>query len=72
MFKFFKFLFKSVTTTTVEMEGSFGKGRLDEVLQQLLWEKNVVNSAGSPMEILRLKVLIIVEKRENCILGPGL
>ncbi|KAK7100913.1 zinc-regulated GTPase metalloprotein activator 1-like [Littorina saxatilis] len=52
---------KSVTTTTVEVKGSVNKACLDDFLQQLLWEKNVNNSEGNPMEVLRLKGVVALD-----------
>nr|XP_006826051.1 PREDICTED: COBW domain-containing protein 1-like [Saccoglossus kowalevskii] len=46
---------QSITTVTIDMPGDVDSQKLEELLQNLLWEKNVVNSKGEPMQILRLK-----------------
>ncbi|XP_070562541.1 zinc-regulated GTPase metalloprotein activator 1-like isoform X2 [Ptychodera flava] len=46
---------QSVTTVTYEMKGDIDVKKLDEFLQNLLWEKSVLNSEGKPMEVYRLK-----------------
>lgn len=56
---------KSVRTTTVQLLGRMDRDKLDDILQQLLWEKSILNSAGSPMEILRLKGVVAVDDNER-------
>ncbi|XP_038056727.1 COBW domain-containing protein 2-like [Patiria miniata] len=46
----------SVTTITFRLEGSMVSKDLDTFMQDLLWEKNIVDEENRPMEILRMKV----------------
>ncbi|XP_033108620.1 COBW domain-containing protein 1-like isoform X2 [Anneissia japonica] len=48
---------QSVTTVTFTTEGSVTSGDLDTYIQNLIWEKDVKNSSGEVMEILRLKFI---------------
>ncbi|XP_077981655.1 zinc-regulated GTPase metalloprotein activator 1-like [Glandiceps talaboti] len=52
---------RSVTTVTFDIKGDIETSKLDVFLQNLLWEKNIVNSEGRKMEILRLKALLTVK-----------
>ena len=56
MYTLFSFFLQSVSTLTLEVEGHIDKDKLDRFLQTLLWEKNICNSQGDTIEILRLKV----------------
>jgi hypothetical protein len=40
----------------MEFSGDVDKYRLDKALQDLLWDKDLVNSKGDKQEIYRLKV----------------
>lgn len=40
----------------MEFPGNVDKQRIDKVLQDLLWDKELVNSRGDKQEIYRLKV----------------
>lgn len=51
---------QDVTTFTMEFSGNMDKQRIDKVLQDLLWDKELVNSRGDKQEIYRLKGLISV------------
>ena len=44
----------------MEFTGNINKPTLDKVLQDLLWEKALVNSRGDKQEIYRLKVRFTV------------
>jgi hypothetical protein len=39
------------------LEGSLDKSKLDRFLQELLWGKNIANTNGEFIDVLRLKVL---------------
>ena len=56
----FEFISQNVTTFTMEFTGNIDKPTLDKVLQDLLWEKALVNSRGDKQEIYRLKVRFTV------------
>ncbi|XP_076462328.1 zinc-regulated GTPase metalloprotein activator 1-like [Babylonia areolata] len=62
---------KSVTTTTLEMEGSVDRDQLDGFIQRLLWEKNVNSAEGKPLEILRLKGVIAVSGEDRRMVVQG-
>ncbi|KAK3743902.1 hypothetical protein QZH41_008764 [Actinostola sp. cb2023] len=47
---------QAVTTVTLELLGDVTTAALDTWLQELLWEKNLTNSKGKTMEILRFKI----------------
>ncbi|XP_033636780.1 COBW domain-containing protein 1-like [Asterias rubens] len=48
---------RTVTTVSFRLEGSMDAKELDTFMQDLLWEKNILNSESQPMEILRMKVI---------------
>lgn len=52
------FIFQSVGTLTYEHTGNINKHDLDLALQTLLWEKNIKNSKGDTVDVLRLKVSV--------------
>ncbi|XP_022101747.1 COBW domain-containing protein 1-like [Acanthaster planci] len=45
----------SVTTVTLPLKGSIASKELDTFMQDLLWEKSIVDEQNRPMEILRMK-----------------
>ncbi|XP_048761671.2 zinc-regulated GTPase metalloprotein activator 1-like isoform X2 [Ostrea edulis] len=51
---------QNVTTFTMEFAGDVDKHRLDKALQDLLWDKELVNSKGDKQEIYRLKGVISI------------
>lgn len=53
-----KFGSQSVRSITIEVNEPFTPQIVETFLQQLLWEKDVLNSQGQLMEIFRLKVQI--------------
>ena len=71
MYTMFSIFSQSVSTLTLEADGHIDKDKLDRFLQTLLWEKNICNSQGETIEILRLKVgntcymYIVMEKNEQ-------
>ncbi|KAJ8306519.1 hypothetical protein KUTeg_017064 [Tegillarca granosa] len=56
---------KSVGTLTYEHTGNINKHDLDLALQTLLWEKNVKNSKGDTVDVLRLKGLISTDDSDK-------
>ncbi|KAK7476074.1 hypothetical protein BaRGS_00015896 [Batillaria attramentaria] len=56
---------KSVTTTTVDLDGDMDRSRLDDFLQRLLWDKNLTDPNNSVMEVLRLKGVVAVMGEER-------
>uniref|UniRef100_A0A0B7AZP7 CobW C-terminal domain-containing protein n=1 Tax=Arion vulgaris TaxID=1028688 RepID=A0A0B7AZP7_9EUPU len=56
---------KSVSTLTVEVSGSIDKMNLDSFLQSLLWEKNVKDSQGRTIEVIRLKGLVSIDDSDR-------
>ena len=51
---------QSVTTVTMEHEGTMNKRNLDDFMQRLLWDKSVANEKGNAMEIYRLKGQLVM------------
>ncbi|XP_062617630.1 zinc-regulated GTPase metalloprotein activator 1-like isoform X2 [Saccostrea cucullata] len=51
---------QNVTTFTLEFTGDVDKQKLDKVLQDILWDRDLINSKGERQEIYRLKGLISV------------
>ncbi|KAL8597838.1 hypothetical protein ACOMHN_061371 [Nucella lapillus] len=62
---------KTVTTTTVEVEGSVDREQLDNFIQSLLWEKNIHTSQGKPIEVLRLKGVIAMADEDKRMVVQG-
>ncbi|KAJ8306188.1 hypothetical protein KUTeg_016733 [Tegillarca granosa] len=56
---------KSVGTLTYEHTGNINKHDLDLAVQTLLWEKNVKNSKGDTVDVLRLKGLISTDDSDK-------
>ncbi|XP_011408293.2 PREDICTED: putative COBW domain-containing protein 7 [Amphimedon queenslandica] len=52
---------KSVNTVTFEVIGSINENKLEEWLQELLWEKSIKNKNGKEMNIMRMKGLLCIE-----------
>ncbi|XP_030628167.1 zinc-regulated GTPase metalloprotein activator 1 [Chanos chanos] len=52
---------KSILTVTFEVPGSISEDRLNDFIQNLLWEKTFKNKAGLAMHVIRLKGILCVQ-----------
>ncbi|XP_053558509.1 zinc-regulated GTPase metalloprotein activator 1 [Bombina bombina] len=62
---------KSIVTATFEVAGSVIEESLNLFIQNLLWEKNVKNNSGEPMDIIRLKGLVAIKDKSNQVIVQG-
>uniref|UniRef100_V9KYP9 COBW domain-containing protein 2-like protein n=1 Tax=Callorhinchus milii TaxID=7868 RepID=V9KYP9_CALMI len=62
---------KSIITVTFECSGSILEEDLNQYLQNLLWEKNINNKSGNPMEIIRLKALVSIKEKTQQVIVQG-
>ncbi|XP_068092061.1 zinc-regulated GTPase metalloprotein activator 1-like isoform X1 [Hyperolius riggenbachi] len=62
---------KSIVTVTFEACGNVAEENLNIFIQNLLWEKNIKNRSGTPMEVIRLKGLLSLEDKENQVIIQG-
>ncbi|XP_044302288.1 COBW domain-containing protein 3 [Varanus komodoensis] len=62
---------KSIVTATFEVQGSATEENLNEFVQNLLWEKNVKNKHGNPMEVIRLKGLVSIKDKPYQVIVQG-
>ncbi|XP_038660621.1 COBW domain containing [Scyliorhinus canicula] len=62
---------KSIITVTFEIPGTILEEDLNIYLQNLLWEKNLKNKSGIPMEIIRLKALVSIQERPQQVIVQG-
>ncbi|KAM6109697.1 zinc-regulated GTPase metalloprotein activator 1A-like isoform 2-T2 [Phoenicopterus ruber ruber] len=49
---------KGIITVTFEVPGNIKEENLNLFVQNLLWEKNVKDKTGHPMDVIRLKVIV--------------
>ncbi|XP_064411321.1 zinc-regulated GTPase metalloprotein activator 1 [Latimeria chalumnae] len=62
---------KSIVTVTFEVPGSIMEENLNLFIQNLLWEKNVKDKTGNPMEIIRLKGLVSIKEKPQQVIIQG-
>nr|DBA28084.1 TPA: hypothetical protein GDO54_008493 [Pyxicephalus adspersus] len=62
---------KSIVTVTFEAIGNVIEENLHLFIQNLLWEKNVKNCNGIPMEVIRLKGLLSINEKSNQVIIQG-
>ncbi|NP_001086922.1 COBW domain containing 1, gene 2 L homeolog [Xenopus laevis] len=62
---------KSIVTVTFEVPGSISEENLNLFIQNLLWEKNVINMTGNAMEVIRLKGLVSVTDKPQQVILQG-
>ncbi|XP_062373009.1 zinc-regulated GTPase metalloprotein activator 1 [Sardina pilchardus] len=62
---------KSILTATIEMPGEVSEDRLNLLIQDLLWEKNLKNKEGSPMHVIRLKGILSIEGKVQRVMLQG-
>ncbi|VDP84346.1 unnamed protein product [Echinostoma caproni] len=48
---------QSISTVTIELPNRICRIAFENVIESLLWEKNVMNADGQPMAIMRLKAI---------------
>ncbi|XP_053148947.1 zinc-regulated GTPase metalloprotein activator 1-like isoform X2 [Hemicordylus capensis] len=62
---------KNIVTSTFEVPGSTTEEDLNIFVQNLLWEKNVKDKRGNPMEVIRLKGLISIKGKPHQVIVQG-
>ncbi|XP_062064362.1 putative COBW domain-containing protein 7 isoform X4 [Lepus europaeus] len=62
---------QSITTVTFEVPGNVKEERLNEFIQNLLWEKNVTNKDRHCMEVIRLKGLVSIKEKPQQVIVQG-
>ncbi|XP_066470479.1 zinc-regulated GTPase metalloprotein activator 1A-like isoform X1 [Tiliqua scincoides] len=62
---------KSIVTSTFEVLGSITEEDLNVFVQNLLWEKNVKDKRGNPMEVIRLKGLVSIKDKPHQVIVQG-
>ncbi|XP_077792049.1 zinc-regulated GTPase metalloprotein activator 1 isoform X3 [Podarcis muralis] len=62
---------KSIVTFTFEVLGSTTEEELNVFVQDLLWEKNVKDKRGNPMEVIRLKGLVSIKNKPHQVIVQG-
>lgn len=62
---------KSILTVTFEVPGDVSEDKLNLFVQDLLWEKSLKNTQGSPMHVIRLKGILAVEGKEKKVMLQG-
>ncbi|XP_042303195.1 COBW domain-containing protein 1-like [Sceloporus undulatus] len=62
---------KSIITSTFEVVGSAAEEDLNVFVQNLLWEKNVKDKRGNPMEVIRLKGLVSIKDKPHQVIVQG-
>ncbi|XP_020661319.3 zinc-regulated GTPase metalloprotein activator 1A [Pogona vitticeps] len=62
---------KSIVTSTFEVLGSAMEEDLNVFVQNLLWEKNIKDKRGNPMEVIRLKGLVSIEDKPHQVIVQG-
>jgi G3E family GTPase len=62
---------EAVHTVTFELEKDVVEEQLDLWLQELLWEKSLCNSAGKPMNIMRMKGVLSVVGETRQVIVQG-
>ncbi|XP_041042562.1 COBW domain containing isoform X2 [Carcharodon carcharias] len=62
---------KSIITVTFEIPGTILEEDLNIYLQNLLWEKNLTNKSGNPMDIIRLKAIVSIQEKPQQVIVQG-
>ncbi|XP_039218237.1 COBW domain-containing protein 1-like [Crotalus tigris] len=62
---------KSIVTSTFEVLGNTTEEDLNVFIQNLLWEKNVKDKKGNPMEVIRLKGLVSIKDKSHQVIVQG-
>uniref|UniRef100_A0A8C5T013 Uncharacterized protein n=1 Tax=Laticauda laticaudata TaxID=8630 RepID=A0A8C5T013_LATLA len=62
---------KSIVTSTFEVLGSATEEDLNVFIQNLLWEKNIKDKKGNPMEVIRLKGLVSIKDKSHQVIVQG-
>ncbi|XP_019373205.1 PREDICTED: COBW domain-containing protein 1-like [Gavialis gangeticus] len=62
---------KSIVTVTFEAVGNITEENLNIFMQNLLWEKNVKDKTGYPMEVIRLKGLVSIKDASHQVIVQG-
>ncbi|CAH2294069.1 Hypothetical predicted protein [Pelobates cultripes] len=62
---------KSIVTVTFEIDGNVNEEKLNLFIQDLLWEKNIKDSSGNTMEVIRLKGLVSVKDKAHQVIVQG-
>ncbi|XP_078425276.1 zinc-regulated GTPase metalloprotein activator 1 isoform X2 [Cetorhinus maximus] len=62
---------KSIITVTFEIRGTILEEDLNIYLQNLLWEKNLKNKSGNPMDIIRLKAIVSIQEKPQQVIVQG-
>ncbi|XP_056378853.1 zinc-regulated GTPase metalloprotein activator 1-like isoform X3 [Hyla sarda] len=62
---------KSIVTVTFEVFGNVIEENLHLFVQNLLWEKNVKNTNGVSMEVIRLKGLVAIDTKHHHVIVQG-
>ncbi|KAM6468426.1 zinc-regulated GTPase metalloprotein activator 1A-like isoform 1-T3 [Liasis olivaceus] len=62
---------KSIVTSTFEVLGNTTEEDLNVFIQNLLWEKNIKDKKGNPMEVIRLKGLVSIKDKSHQVIVQG-
>ncbi|KAM6965307.1 zinc-regulated GTPase metalloprotein activator 1 [Aplochiton taeniatus] len=62
---------KSILTVTFEVPGSLEEDVLNVFIQNLLWEKTILNKEGRAMNVIRLKGLVSVAGKSHQVMLQG-
>ncbi|XP_039614769.1 COBW domain containing isoform X1 [Polypterus senegalus] len=62
---------KAITTVTFDVQGNVSEENLNAYIQNLLWEKNIEDKTGAPMNIIRLKGIVSVNGKSHKIMIQG-
>ncbi|KAM6109698.1 zinc-regulated GTPase metalloprotein activator 1A-like isoform 3-T3 [Phoenicopterus ruber ruber] len=62
---------KGIITVTFEVPGNIKEENLNLFVQNLLWEKNVKDKTGHPMDVIRLKGLVSIQGKSHQVIVQG-
>ncbi|NXT10329.1 CBWD1 protein, partial [Prunella fulvescens] len=62
---------QALITVTFEVPGNIKEENLNLFIQNLLWEKNVKNKTGCPMDVIRLKGLVSIQGKSHQVIVQG-
>ncbi|XP_050768636.1 COBW domain-containing protein 1-like isoform X6 [Gymnogyps californianus] len=62
---------KGIITVTFEVPGNIKEENLNLFIQNLLWEKNLKDKTGRPMDVIRLKGLVSIQGKSHQVIVQG-
>uniref|UniRef100_A0A8C9MLC2 Uncharacterized protein n=1 Tax=Serinus canaria TaxID=9135 RepID=A0A8C9MLC2_SERCA len=62
---------KAIITVTFEVPGNIKEENLNLFIQNLLWEKNVKDTTGCTMDVIRLKGLVSIQGKSHQVIVQG-